>query len=129
MFTHFLAQTFTLNFVFTQDFVHLCKTYFKLYKGKISKTNLSEFGHFFDYLCRGYVQILSITSLKAPGNHSDRFWPNNFSILLLERPKTQNSMIPGCLSPWEPLFMDLNIYQNISINIRETWKHVGTYYF
>ena len=45
------------------------------------------------------------------------FWSNRFSVLLLERPKTKNSMISGFVSPWEPLiygFIDLNIPKILS---------------
>ena len=59
-------------------------------------------GHFFGK----YVQI---RGLKAPGNYSHQFWSNKCSILLLERPKPQNFMISGLLSPGETLFIDLNM--------------------
>ena len=48
-------------------------------------------------------------TLKAPRNYSDQFWSNQISVLLLEGPKSPNSMISGFLSPWEPLFIDLDI--------------------
>ena len=47
--------------------------------------------------------------LKAPGNYSDQFGFNKISILSCEGPKPNISMIDGCLSPGEPLIMDLNI--------------------
>ena len=40
--------------------------------------------------------------LKAPGNDSDQFWSNNFSILLCEGPKPPNSMISWF---WDLLLM------------------------
>ena len=48
--------------------------------------------------------------LKAPGNYLDQFWSNKMSALLCEGPKPPNAMISGLLSPWEPLFQDLNIH-------------------
>ena len=60
---------------------------------------------------RGHVygRCYHPSSRKAPGNYSASIWSNNFSFLLLERPKTQHFMIYALLSPWELLFIDLNI--------------------
>ena len=44
------------------------------------------------------------------------------SVLLLEGPKSPNSMICGFLDPWEPLFIDLNI-QNTS-KIQEDYGNI-----
>ena len=44
------------------------------------------------FLCF-YGKHIEIIGLKAPGDYSDQFWSNNFSILLCEGPKPPNSMI------------------------------------
>ena len=63
-----------------------------------------------DALCchllnRFYGTYYQIDSPKAPGDYSASIRFNNFSILFLERPKTQHFMIPDLLAPLEPLFM------------------------
>ena len=71
----------------------------------------------------------NVICLKAPGNYSDQFWCNKISILLHEGPKPNISMISGCLSPGEPLFMDLNILKYFT-NCKNKLKTVfGKYYF
>ena len=50
-----------------------------------------------------FGKLMEITGLKAPGNYDDQFWSNKVSVLLLERPKSQNPMISGLLDPWDPL--------------------------
>ena len=62
-----------------------------------------------------------IKGLEAPGNYSGQFGSNNFSILLLGRPKPNMFIIPGFLNPWEPLFMDLN-NKNTSKHIGQIWE-------
>ena len=64
-----------------------------------------------------------IIGLQAPGNDSDQFWSNKISMLLCERPKLTISMFSGVLSPWEPVFVDLDIPNNTCKTIR---KSVGT---
>ena len=62
--------------------------------------------HLLGYLNVTYVEIIG---LEAPGNYLDRFWCNQISVLLLEKPKPDISMISGSLDPSDPLFMDSNI--------------------
>ena len=50
---------------------------------------------------------IGIISLKALGNHFASFWFNHFSILSLEKPKPNISMISGFLNP--SLFIASNI--------------------
>ena len=45
------------------------------------------------FCCNLYGNFIEIIGLKVPGNYSAAFWSNNFSILLLERPKPNISMI------------------------------------
>ena len=63
---------------------------------------------FVSLLSNLYSKFMEIISLRTPGNYSASFRSNIFSILW-GRPKPDMSMISGCLDPWEPLFMDLNI--------------------
>ena len=55
--------------------------------------------------CLGFIEIIS---LKAPGNYSASFWSNKLSILSLERPKPNTSMISDFLDPIETLFYGFN---------------------
>ena len=54
------------------------------------KQKLCVFCNVLRFFHRRYIQIIG---LKAPGNCSDQFGSNNFSILLCEVPKPPNSMI------------------------------------
>ena len=73
--------------------------------GGMAKRNYELFVMFGLFVWK-YVDIIR---LKAPGNYSASFWSNKISVLLLERPKSPNSMMSGFLSPGEHLFMDFNI--------------------
>ena len=44
-----------------------------------------------------YGNFIEIKRLKALGNYSGPIWSNSFSILLLEKPKPNMSMISGFL--------------------------------
>ena len=55
------------------------------------------------------MKYVRIVGLKASGNYSDQFRSNKMSVSFCEGPKLPNSMISGFVSPWEPLFIDLNI--------------------
>ena len=87
------------------------------------KNNLGDSLAFVGYLCGQYVQIIGV---KAPGNYLDQFGSNRISVLLCERPKPPNFMIPGFLDPGEPLSMDLNIpnYFNKSKKNMETFSNI-----
>ena len=52
---------------------------------------------------------MEIKGSKTPGTYSASIWSHSFSILLCEEPKPNISIVSGCLDPWEPLVMDLNI--------------------
>ena len=56
-----------------------------------------------------FMGEMCLIGLEAPGDYLDKFWSNKRLFLLLERPKSQNAMMSGFLSPGEPLFMDLDI--------------------
>ena len=45
------------------------------------------------------------------------------SVLSCEGPAPNISMISGCSSPGEPLFMDINTIQKYFKQYKKTWKH------
>ena len=64
-----------------------------------------------------------MTGLKAPGDYSDQFRSNIFSVLFCEEPKPPSSMISGFLNPGEPVFMDLDIPKYFN-EYRHNYGHV-----
>ena len=59
---------------------------------------------------------------KAPGNCSDQFWSNEYSVLSCEGPKPQTPMFFRFLNPKESLLMDFNI-PNYFKQYKRRWKH------
>ena len=53
------------------------------------------------------------------------FWTNNFSRLLSERPNISVFTISGFWSPWEPLFMDLNLPGHFKASVNMPGDIIG----
>ena len=66
---------------------------------------------------------------ESSGELFASFWFNKTSVLLYEKPKHDIFMISGSMSPWETVFIDLNIPNYF----KKTWENYGnmfeTYYF
>ena len=76
---------------------------------------------FWHCLGHAYGKYVEVICLKAPGNYSHQFWSNNVSVLLYEGPKPPTSIISGLASPWELLFMDLNLPKILHANKKKMW--------
>ena len=86
-------------------------THFQLFMiPKLQKSRQNNLGAFFAFLSNCYGTHVQIISSKAPRNYSDQFGSHKISVLLLEKPKTLNSMFSGLLSTRDPKIL-LTIYE------------------
>ena len=115
------TQSVKLSFLGHQKQVMANKSDIKTERGDC-KHNLALFSFF----CRFYRKSVQTIGLEALGNYSASFWFNKTLVLLGEGPKPPKPLIPGFVSPGEPLFIGF-LYTKVLLeykNYGNAFKHM-----